>query len=85
MPRKVFVAGEVLTAADVQTYLADQAIMTFAGTAARGSAISSPTTGMFTFQTDTSQLTYWDGSQWVVFTSGGGGGGFQTNFLLMGA
>ena len=34
---KDFQAGEVLTAVDVDTYLMQQTIMVFAGTAARGS------------------------------------------------
>lgn len=62
--RKVFTAGEVLTAIDVQSYLQDQAVMVFAGTAARASAIPTPTEGMVTFQTDTDQLTYYDGANW---------------------
>jgi hypothetical protein len=49
VPRKVFVAGEILTAADVNTNLMDQAVMSFAGTAARGSAIPSPVEGMATY------------------------------------
>ncbi len=43
--RKVFTAGEVLTASDVNDYLMDQSVMVFAGTAARSSAIASPETG----------------------------------------
>jgi len=64
--RKVFTAGDVLTASDVQSYLQDQTVMVFAGTAARSSAISSPTEGMITLQTDTDQLTYYTGSAWNV-------------------
>jgi hypothetical protein len=47
--RKVFTAGDVLTASDVQNYLMDQTVMNFAGTAARSSAIATPTTGMTTY------------------------------------
>jgi hypothetical protein len=84
--RKVFVSGDILTAAQVQGYLQDQTIMVFAGTAQRGSAILSPSEGMFTYITDVDALEYYDGSAWQAFTSGGGGGGgFETNFLLMGA
>jgi hypothetical protein len=64
--RKTFTAGDVLTASDVQSYLQDQTVMVFAGTAARSSAISSPTEGMITLQTDTDQLTYYTGSTWNV-------------------
>jgi len=37
--RRTFTPGEVLTASNVMNYLQDQAVMNFAGTAARGSAI----------------------------------------------
>ncbi len=50
--RKVFTAGEVLTAANVQDYLQDQAVMVFAGSAARGSAIGTATEGMVSYLTD---------------------------------
>jgi len=65
VPRKVFVAGEILTAADVNTNLADQAVMTFAGTAARGSAIGTAVEGMVTYLEDTDQLEVYDGSDWL--------------------
>jgi hypothetical protein len=65
MPRKVFTSGEVLSASDVNAYLQDQSIMTFAGTAARGSAISSPTEGMLTYLSDTNKFEYWNGTSYV--------------------
>jgi hypothetical protein len=65
MPRKIFTVDEVLTAADVNDYLMDQTVMTFAGTAARGSAIVSPTEGMYAHLNDTDTLQYYDGSAWV--------------------
>ena len=84
--RNTFTAGSILTAAQVQGYLQDQTIMVFAGTAARTSAIPSPSQGMFAYLTADSTLYTYDGADWVAFTSGGGGGGgFETNFLLMGA
>lgn len=54
--RKVFTAGEVLTAANVQDYLQDQAVMVFAGTAARGSAIGTATEGMVTYLADANEI-----------------------------
>ncbi len=86
MPRKVFVAGEVLTAADVQTYLADQAVMVFAGSAARGSAIASPSEGMVTYLEDLNQLQFYAGTAtgWTQVGTDSGAGGFETNFLLGG-
>ena len=72
MPRKVFVAGSILTAADVNTNLMDQAVMSFAGTAARGSAIPSPVEGMVTYLQDTNGVAIYDGSAWkrVLNTTG---------------
>jgi hypothetical protein len=64
MSRKVFTAGEVLAAADVNSFLMDQTVMSFAGTAARGSAIPSPVEGMYTHLEDTDRLQFWNGSAW---------------------
>lgn len=64
MPRKVFVSGEILTAADVNTNLMDQAVMTFAGTATRTTAIPSPSEGMVTYLEDSNQVQVYDGSGW---------------------
>lgn len=65
MPRKVFVAGEILTASDVNTYLMDQMVMVFDNSAARGSAIPSPTEGMVSYLKDTNNVevytTSWGG------------------------
>jgi hypothetical protein len=64
MSRKVFTAGEVLAAADVNSFLMDQTVMSFAGTAARGSAIPTPVEGMYTHLEDTDRLEFWNGSAW---------------------
>jgi hypothetical protein len=63
--KKTFVAGEVLTAQDVNDYLMDQSVMTFASSAARSSAIPTPTEGMFAVTTDNDELDYYNGSAWV--------------------
>jgi len=65
MPRKVFTAGEVLSATDVNEFLMDQMVMTFAGTAARGSAIASPTEGMLTYLADTNTFEFYNGTSFV--------------------
>jgi hypothetical protein len=62
--RKVFVANEVLTAADVNGYLMDQAVMVFDDSAARGSAIPAPSEGMVAYLKDTNAIQYYDGSDW---------------------
>ncbi len=62
--RKVFTAGEVLSAANVNDFLMDQAVMVFAGSAARGSSIGTATEGMVSYLTDTNKIevftTYWE-------------------------
>jgi hypothetical protein len=50
--RKVFTAGEVLEASEVNGYLMDQAVMVFADSAARTAAIASPSEGMVTYLQD---------------------------------
>ena len=65
--RKVFNAGDVLTAAQVQGYLADQAIMVFASSTARGTALTSPSEGMFAYLNDSNSLTFYDGAAWATY------------------
>jgi len=67
--KKTFTAGEVLTASDVNTYLMEQSVMVFGGTAARSSAIPTPSTGMTSYigVTGTAsipQIETYTGSQW---------------------
>lgn len=80
--KKTFTAGSVLTAAEVNGYLMEQAVMYFGGTAARASAIPTPSAGMVTYINDIAQLQYYNGSAW---TQVGGSGGGLSEFLLMGA
>jgi len=83
MPRKVFTAGEVLAAADVNSFLMDQTVMTFAGTAARGSAIGTAVEGMVTWLNDENALQVYDGTQWNGLAASGGNaiinGAFEIN------
>ena len=65
MPRKTFVAGTLATASDVNTYLMDQSVMTFATEAARTTALPSPTEGMTTYLNDTNTFAVYNGSAWV--------------------
>lgn len=82
---KDFTAGEVLTASDVDTYLMQQTVMVFAGTAARASALGTfVSEGMFSYLADTNSFEYYDGAAWQT-AGGGAGGDFATQFLLMGA
>jgi hypothetical protein len=65
MPRKEFAAFTRLDASDVNTYLMDQAVQTFAGTAARGSAITTPVEGMVTYLEDLNRYDTYNGSSHV--------------------
>jgi hypothetical protein len=65
--RKIFVAGDVLTAAQVQGFLQDQAIMVFASSGARGTGITSPSEGMFVYLQDSNTLTFYNGADWQNF------------------
>ena len=69
--RKTFSPGDVLTSSDVQGYLMDQSVMVFAGTAARASAIPSPSAGMVAYSTATALQVY-NGSAWVDASLGYG-------------
>ena len=69
--RKVWSAGDVVAAADVQGYLQDQSIMVFADAAARTAAIAAPTEGMVSFLQDTDALEYFDGSSFVSVSNPG--------------
>jgi hypothetical protein len=87
MPRKEFESFTRLDASDVNTFLMDQTVMTFAGTAARGSAIATPTEGMVTYLADSDSFEFFDGTEYQPFgaadaplleylvIAGGGSGG----------
>lgn len=61
---RTFASGETLTANNVMTYLMDQMVQVYAGTAARASAIPSPSTGMISYSTATGMQVF-NGSAWV--------------------
>jgi hypothetical protein len=63
--KKTFIAGEVLTAAQVNDYLMDQAVMRFSGSAARAASITVPTEGMTTYLDDVNRLEFYNGAAWV--------------------
>ena len=70
--RKVFAAGEVLTAANVGGYLMDQSVMVFADAASRTSALGLDVSeGMVAYTKDDNAIQYYDGSAWVSVSSPG--------------
>jgi len=62
---KVWNAGDVLAAADVNGYLMDQSISVFADSTARDTALPTPDEGMFSYLKDTNATEYYDGAAWV--------------------
>lgn len=70
---RLFVDGQILTAAQVNTYFQDQVIMRFANAATRDAAfggVGEPTLaeGMFCYMDDLNVVRYYDGSNWVGLT-----------------
>ena len=61
-----FQTGQVLTAAQVNGFLMEQATMTFADDAARDAALASVLReGLLTYNLDTNRLEVYDGTDWV--------------------
>lgn len=69
--RKIWATDDVLTATDLNGYLADQAVMVFASAAARTAGITVPSEGMITYLTDVNSLSFYNGSAWVAFSTDG--------------
>ena len=68
---KTFAVGDVLTASDVNGYLMSQAVLNFADSGARGSAIGTATEGMLSYLADTDAVEVYDGSAWMAVSGGG--------------
>jgi hypothetical protein len=62
--KKTWNALDVLTAADVNGYLMDQAVMKFASAAARTSAVATASAGMLSFRADGTAWEGYNGSTW---------------------
>jgi hypothetical protein len=69
MPREVFVAGQILTAAEMNV-VSDQTVMVFADAAARTTAIPSPTEGMVTYLSDVNRVEAYTGAAFVPVNTG---------------
>lgn len=68
---KLFNTGDVLTAAQVNTYLMQQTVMVFANASARTSALSSVLAeGMLSYLQDTNAVEKYDGSAWSAIGTG---------------
>lgn len=63
---KLFNTGDVLTAAQVNTYLQEQTVMVFADSAARTTALSGVLAeGMMSYLQDTNAVEVYNGTSWV--------------------
>lgn len=68
---KLFNTGDVLTAAQVNTYLMQQSVMVFASSAARTTALSGVLAeGMLSYLQDTNAVEKYDGSSWAAIAAG---------------
>ena len=68
---KLFNTGDVLTAAQVNTYLNEQTVMVFASSAARTSALSGVLAeGMMSYLQDTNAVEVYNGSSWTAVGGG---------------
>jgi hypothetical protein len=73
----VFTAGQVLTAAQVNTYLNQQTLMVFASASARDTALASvKAQGMIAYLKDVHMLTVYSGTTWA--STGPIDGGFKS-------
>lgn len=69
---KLFNTGDVLTAAQVNTYLQEQVVMVFASATARTTALSGVLAeGMMSYLQDTNAVEVYNGSAWVSIGSSG--------------
>lgn len=63
---RTFSAGAVLTAAQVQTFLQDQAVQVYTNSAARSSALGTAVSaGMVSYLTAGQQMDYYNGTSWT--------------------
>lgn len=68
---KDFVDGDILTAAQVDTYLMQQAVMVFDNSTARTTALSGVIAeGMISYLKDTNAVEKYDGSSWSAIVAG---------------
>ena len=74
MPYKIWSVNEILTAADMNDYVGNQTILSFAGTAARSSAIGTPVEGLLSYVGSGTVEVYAGTAGWTAISGGGGGG-----------
>jgi hypothetical protein len=65
MAYKVFSNGNTLPASDLNTYLMNQSVITFASTSARDAAIPAPNEGMLVWLEDSNKYVKYNGTGWA--------------------
>ena len=75
MPYKVWAVNEILTAADMNSYVGNQTVLSFSGTAARATAIGTPVEGMVSYVgSGVVEVYAGTATGWTQISGGGGGG-----------
>jgi hypothetical protein len=64
MTLKTWAIGDVLTAADLNTYVSGQVVGTFGSSAVRATGIVTPINGQITYLTDKDHIEHYDGTTW---------------------
>ncbi len=83
MAYKTFVNGFPLNASELNQYLMNQAIATFASTTARDAAITSPSEGQVVYIENNNSFLWYDGSSWVTLVQAGGVSNKTANYAIV--
>lgn len=73
MSYKVFTNGSVLNASELNEFLMNQAVISFANSTARTSAIPTPIEGMLTYLEDVNTFQFYNGTAWQDLLDGATG------------
>jgi hypothetical protein len=65
MAYKVFSNGDALTGGELNTFLMNQSVISFATTAARDAALTAPLEGQLVWLEDSNKYVYYSGSAWT--------------------
>lgn len=71
MSYKVFVNGDPLPASEMNDYLMNQAVISFADSTARSASLPVPIEGQLTWMADSNKYQYYSGSAWLDLLPGG--------------
>lgn len=71
MSYKVFVNGDTLPASEVNDYLMNQVVISFADSTARSASLPVPIEGQVTWMEDSNKYQYYTGSAWLDLLPGG--------------